>query len=200
MTNTCKCGHDEENHYLGTDGCANCYKVDKYLCTKFEPMNDEFAEAINNPDFIAKAIKDSNQAQIDLVAKANEKKDFETTSSVAKEACTCGEPHISQRIQHCYNGKPCYVKEVLNETKTESVEEKQKQFPSYWQRELEIDYIHAVWLVGEFRTEISKAEQRGREEGYKDGYIDGEKAGHIDKKWDIVMNIAKNALKGDEPK
>ena len=85
MTNTCKCGHDEENHYLGTDGCANCYKVDKYLCTKFEPMN---------------------------------------------------------------------------ETKTESVEEKQKQFPSYWQRELEIDYIHAAWLVGEFRTEISKAEQR----------------------------------------
>ena len=41
MTNTCKCGHDEENHYLGTDGCANCYKVDKYLCTKFEPMKEE---------------------------------------------------------------------------------------------------------------------------------------------------------------
>ena len=159
MTNTCKCGHEDYLHRINIEECTHRLRFThkRCPCTKFEPMNDEFAEAINNPDFIAKAIKDSNQAQIDLVARANE-------------------------------------------TKTESVEEKQKQFPSYWQRELEIDYIHAAWLVGEFRTEISKAEQRGREEGYKDGYIDGEKAGHIDKKWDIVMNIAKNALKGDEPK
>jgi len=25
--------------------------------------------------------------------------------------CSCGEPHISDRIVHCYDGKPCYVKE-----------------------------------------------------------------------------------------
>ncbi len=24
--------------------------------------------------------------------------------------CTCGEPHISKMIEHCYDGKPCYLK------------------------------------------------------------------------------------------
>ena len=38
-------------------------------------------------------------------------KDFELQKDLSRENCTCGEPHISQRIQHCYNGKPCYVKE-----------------------------------------------------------------------------------------
>ena len=28
-----------------------------------------------------------------------------------KVKCTCGEPHISDRIIHCYDGKPCHVKE-----------------------------------------------------------------------------------------
>jgi len=41
MNNKCICGHKEENHYLGTEGCAICYKVDKYLCTKFEPMKEK---------------------------------------------------------------------------------------------------------------------------------------------------------------
>jgi len=40
MNEKCKCGHDKDNHYLGTEGCAICYKVDKYLCTKYEPMNE----------------------------------------------------------------------------------------------------------------------------------------------------------------
>ena len=26
-----------------------------------------------------------------------------------KETCSCGEPHISKRITHCCDGKPCYV-------------------------------------------------------------------------------------------
>ena len=39
MNEKCKCGHEEENHYLGTEGCAICYKVDKYLCTKYESLN-----------------------------------------------------------------------------------------------------------------------------------------------------------------
>lgn len=26
-------------------------------------------------------------------------------------SCTCGEPHISNRIQHRYDGKPCFVKD-----------------------------------------------------------------------------------------
>ena len=30
-----------------------------------------------------------------------------------KPECTCGEPHISSRIQHCYDGKPCYVKDYI---------------------------------------------------------------------------------------
>lgn len=24
--------------------------------------------------------------------------------------CTCGEPHISEHVVHCYDGKPCYIK------------------------------------------------------------------------------------------
>ena len=45
MNNKCKCGHEEENHYLGTEGCAICYKVDKFLCTKYEPMNETKTES-----------------------------------------------------------------------------------------------------------------------------------------------------------
>ncbi len=26
--------------------------------------------------------------------------------------CTCGEPHISDKVIHCYNGKPCYLKPI----------------------------------------------------------------------------------------
>lgn len=26
-----------------------------------------------------------------------------------EKKCTCGEPHISKRITHCYNGNHCYV-------------------------------------------------------------------------------------------
>lgn len=33
------------------------------------------------------------------------------SKSISDEKCTCGEPHISDRIQHRYNGKPCFVKE-----------------------------------------------------------------------------------------
>lgn len=28
-----------------------------------------------------------------------------------KNSCSCKEPHISDRIQHGYGGKPCFVKE-----------------------------------------------------------------------------------------
>ena len=32
-------------------------------------------------------------------------------AALEKPKCTCGEPHISDRIQHCYDGNPCFVKE-----------------------------------------------------------------------------------------
>ena len=46
MNEKCKCGHEEDNHYLGTEGCAICYKVDKYLCTKYKPMNETIEEPV----------------------------------------------------------------------------------------------------------------------------------------------------------
>lgn len=38
------------------------------------------------------------------------------TNNTKKEKCTCGEPHISSRVQHCYDGKPCFVKEHENDS------------------------------------------------------------------------------------
>lgn len=43
-----------------------------------------------------------------------------------KEKCTCGSPHISDMVIHCYDGKPCYLKP------REEVKEK-----SWWRKEYE---------------------------------------------------------------
>lgn len=48
----------------------------------------------------------------------NALKDF-ITALIPEEKCTCGEPHISKRIQHCYDGKPCHVKDFTPPESTE---------------------------------------------------------------------------------
>ena len=30
---------------------------------------------------------------------------------IVDSTCSCGEPHISDRIEHRYDGSPCYVRE-----------------------------------------------------------------------------------------
>lgn len=34
-----------------------------------------------------------------------------------QKQCTCGEPHISRRVVHRYDGKPCYVSDVPDKEK-----------------------------------------------------------------------------------
>lgn len=42
--------------------------------------------------------------------------------------CSCGEEHISNRIQHCYDGKPCYVKEFSSPEPKDDWRNEIKQF------------------------------------------------------------------------
>lgn len=45
-----------------------------------------------------------------------------------EKKCTCGEPHISKRITHCYDGKPCYI------ISSPTTEEWEKDFYEMWGR------------------------------------------------------------------
>lgn len=44
-----------------------------------------------------------------------------------EKQCSCGEPHISKRIVHRYDGKPCYVAEKEGEPDIDAIAEQQHE-------------------------------------------------------------------------
>lgn len=49
---------------------------------------------------------------VDREIKLREELSALTSPVTQNQKCTCGEPHISKRIVHRYDGKPCYVSDV----------------------------------------------------------------------------------------
>mgnify|MGYP001585763172 CR=1 FL=1 len=112
-----------------------------------------------------------------------------------EQKCSCGEPHISDRIRHCYDGKPCFVIESQEENKYEQVDKDlRKKLWDLWFIQEIIDWAQTGSCKGYsfFGGEEEAKKFNGQMKMIQE-FLDGEGTIHSEK-WENKLEEIKSFL------